>query len=227
MSLSKGFPVLIISLLFILLLNACQVGQTISGWFATDTPTPTMTFTPTATATSTFTPTVTITYTPTPTFTATATFTLVPTKTNTPVSGEFVCDGANSSYEGQVVYMINQERAKAGVGPVKSNGALASAARAHSKDMAQSNYFSHTGSDGSSPFDRIKAAGYSYHNAGEIIYAGEGKYNSPYSAVSRWMGSPPHHDIMLDADYTEVGVGYWCDSNSKHKGYFTADFGKP
>ena len=127
--------------------------------------------------------------------------------------------------EGQVLYQINQARASAGVAAVKNNSALASAARKHSKDMAQSNFFSHTGSDGSTPFTRIKAAGYSYRAAGEIIYAGPGKYNNAYSAVSRWLGSDAHRKIMLDAIYTEVGVGYWCDPNSAHEGYFTADFG--
>lgn len=211
----------------LLFLAACQIGQTVSGWFATDTPTPTLTFTPTATSTATFTPTATLTYTPTATFTATWTATPLPTWTKTPtLSGEVECSGTNASIEGQVLYLINQARAKAGVAAVTSNSALASAARDHSKDMAQNNYFSHTGSDGSTPFTRISAAGYSYHAAGEIIYAGPGKYNSPYSAVSKWMGSEPHKAILLDDVYTEVGVGYWCDANSAHEGYFTADFGK-
>lgn len=128
--------------------------------------------------------------------------------------------------EGQVLYQINQARANAGVEAVKSNSALASAARRHSKDMAQHNFFSHTGSDGSTPFVRIKAAGYSYRVAGEIIYAGPGKYNNAYSAVSRWLGSDAHRKILLDPKYSEVGIGYWCDPNSAHEGYFTADFGK-
>jgi uncharacterized protein YkwD len=215
----------LIALGTVLLLNACNPGQTVAGWFATDTPTPTMTFTPTATFT--LTPTATLTFTPTATFTLTATFTPVPTRTSTPLpAGETVCNGTNSSIEGQTVYLINQSRTQAGLSALTSNSALASAARAHSKDMAQNNYFSHTGSNGSSMESRISGAGYSYSAAGEIIYAGPGKLNTPYSAVSNWLASSAHHKIIMDSIYTDVGVGYWCDPNSQHEGYFTADFGR-
>jgi uncharacterized protein YkwD len=218
---------LLISGLLLFVLNACQLSQTVQALLATDTPTPTMTFTPTATATFTLTPTVTLTL--TPTATATATVTPIPTRTRTPaplVIGNNECNGGSSSIESQVLYLINQERANAGLSALANNGSLAAAARAHSKDMATNNYFSHTGSDGSDLASRLSAAGYSYSAAGEIIYAGPGEYNTAYSAVSSWMGSQGHHDIMLDGIYTEAGVGYWCNPNSEYEGYFTTDFGR-
>jgi uncharacterized protein YkwD len=222
----------------ILMLSACQVTQALSAMLATDTPTPTMTFTPTATATFTLTPTMTLTFTPTATatatttLTATATRTLIPTArpTQKPTSvngGSGTCNGGNSSYESQVVSLINKERANAGVSALSNNGKLAAAARAHSQDMANNNYFSHTGSDGSSPFDRMAAHGYSYSAAAENIYAGDGGNNNPYSAVSAWMDSQGHRDNLLNGTYTNIGVGYWCNPNSDYQGYFTADFGRP
>ena len=218
-----------LSVLTILVLYACQLAQTVSALIATDTPTPTMTFTPTFTAT----PTMTATATATATFTPTATFTLTPLPTNTPAptqkavdvsySSEGGCNGGNSAFEAQVVGLINQERASAGVAALKANGALTSAARAHSKDMAVNNYFSH----GSDFAGRLSSAGYSFSAAAENIYAGQGKYDTPYSAVSSWMGSSGHRTNMLNSTYTEIGVGYWCNTNSSYEGYFTADFGRP
>jgi uncharacterized protein YkwD len=220
----------ILSLMVMLTLNACQLQMAFQAWMATETPTPTLTFTPTATATFTPTPTVTLTFTPTVTFTATATNTPFPTKTRAPVfsatpGSSEGCNGSNSSFEQQVVSQINQERANAGLGALSTNNSLSSAARGHSQDMATSNYFGHTGSDGSDLASRLSAVGYVYTAAAENIYAGEGTYNTPYSAVSSWMGSEGHRANILSSAFTEVGVGYWCNSESKYKGYFTADFG--
>ncbi len=225
--------VVVLSLLALLTLNACQLQQTFQAWIATDTPTPTLTFTPTATATSTNTPTATMTFTPTATFTLTPTLTNtpLPTKTRTPVvsssSGESAgCSGGNSAFEAQVIALINSERANAGLGALSSNGSLASAARGHSQDMATSNYFSHTGSDGSDLAGRLSSVGYAYTAAAENIYAGAAQYNTPYSAVSSWMGSEGHRQNILFPSLTEIGVGYWCNPNSTYEGYFTADFGR-
>lgn len=123
--------------------------------------------------------------------------------------------------------MINQERASAGVAALSPKGSLTSAARAHSQDMANNNYLSHTGSDGSDPFSRMSSYGYSYSAAAENIYAGPGEYNTPYSAFSYWMDSSGHRENMLNSAYTEIGVGYWCNANSEYEGYFTTDFGRP
>jgi uncharacterized protein YkwD len=128
--------------------------------------------------------------------------------------------------EGQVFYLINQRRADNGVAALTYNYSLAAAARAHSQDMAQNNFMSHTGSNGSDPGSRISSYGYSYSAYGEIIYVGPGSYNTASSAVSGWMGSSGHHDILVSSTYTEVGVGYWCVPGDSNEGYFTADFGR-
>ncbi|HSX85932.1 MAG TPA: CAP domain-containing protein, partial [Cellvibrio sp.] len=49
---------------------------------------------------------------------------------------------------------------------------LGLASHVHSTDMATNNFFSHTGSDGSSPFDRMRREGYQFRTAGENISAG-------------------------------------------------------
>jgi uncharacterized protein YkwD len=152
-----------------------------------------------------------------------------PTKAASASGGESStkCDGGNTSFEAQVIPLLNKERANNGLSALASNGVLTSAARAHSKDMATNNYLGHTGSDGSGLVSRIQAAGYSYSTAGENVYGGNMQYNTPYSAVSAWMGSQGHRENILNRDFTQVGVGYWCIENSTYGGYFTADFGRP
>jgi uncharacterized protein YkwD len=73
---------------------------------------------------------------------------------------------------GDVIALTNQQRAIYGLPPLAANAALATAAQAHSNDMANNNFFSHTGSDGSNPGQRISRAGYSWYTYGENIAAG-------------------------------------------------------
>ncbi|MHC1740233.1 MAG: CAP domain-containing protein [Anaerolineaceae bacterium] len=229
---------LLIACVLVTTLTACQLAQTINSMLATDTPTPTntstVTQTPTITVTVTPTATATFTLTPTATATSTSTSTPVPVATRKPaataVSGggsSSSCDGGSTSFEANVRALINQQRANAGLSTLSNSGALASAARAHSKDMAMNNYLSHSGQDGSTMESRVASAGYSYSALGEVIYGGQQQYNTPYSAVSWWMGSQSHHDVILYGPFTEVGVGYWCNEASSLGGYVTADFGRP
>ena len=71
-----------------------------------------------------------------------------------------------------VIVLTNQQRANYGLPPLAANAALAAAATAHSNDMANKNFFSHTGSDGSNPGQRISRAGYNWYTYGENIAAG-------------------------------------------------------
>ena len=126
-----------------------------------------------------------------------------------------------------MVNLINQERQNQGISPLTSQSPLAVAARNHSQDMACNDFFSHTGSDGSTPASRAAAQGYSFTTIGENIYAGSGPYNSPEQAFNAWMNSPGHRTNMLNPEFSEIGVGHGFDALSPYGGYFTAMFGKP
>ena len=86
--------------------------------------------------------------------------------------------------------------------------------------MACSSLLSHTGSDGSTPANRVTAAGYSGAFRQEIIYAG----GYPQDAYNWWMNDKIHHDAIMDPSATEMGVGYAYVSASTYGGYFTVDF---
>ena len=128
----------------------------------------------------------------------------------------------------EVVALINAERTQAGLGSLRVNSQLEQAAQNHSNSMALDDFFSHTGSDGSSPFDRIAYTGYQYSAAAENIAAGQ---STPEDVVQAWMGSSGHRANILNGDLTEIGVGYEYLANDtgavNYNHYWTNTFGTP
>ncbi len=137
-------------------------------------------------------------------------------------SGKAGTSTASTSFSGQVIKLTNKERAKSGCKALKSNSLLKSAAQKHSADMAKKDYFSHTGKDGRSPFDRMTDAGYSFSAAAENIAAGQ---RTPADVVEGWMNSAGHRKNILNCTYTEIGVGY--AKGGSYGTYWTQNFGKP
>jgi uncharacterized protein YkwD len=86
------------------------------------------------------------------------------------------------------------------------NDKLNLAAYRHSEDMARHDFFSHTGSDGSDPGDRIGAARYSFQGWAENIAAG---YPTAAAVVNTWMNSPGHRAHILNCGLKEIGVGHY------------------
>ncbi|MBL1097380.1 CAP domain-containing protein [Streptomyces coffeae] len=123
---------------------------------------------------------------------------------------------SGSSLQDQIVALVNKERAKVGCKPVTVDAKLTKAAQAHSEDMAAHSNMSHTGSDGSSPDDRIERAGYSWSTYGENVAYG---YSSPESVMQGWMNSSGHKANILNCDFKEIGVGH---AQPGH--YWTQDF---
>ncbi|MFC7436104.1 CAP domain-containing protein [Hydrogenophaga bisanensis] len=86
------------------------------------------------------------------------------------------------------------------------NTRLADASVRHSSDMASKNFFSHTGSDGSQPAERVLASGYVNGGSGEILMktTGRGAGNAR-ELVKVWTQSPGHCSIIMQSDHKEVG----------------------
>ncbi|MEU6369332.1 CAP domain-containing protein [Streptomyces sp. NPDC046931] len=116
----------------------------------------------------------------------------------------------------RIVQLVNAERSRAGCSPVTLNATLTKVAQAHSEDMASHRNMSHTGSDGSSPGDRITRAGYSWSTYGENVAYG---YSTPEQVMAGWMSSPGHKANILDCAFKQIGVGL-AQPNS----YWTQDF---
>lgn len=111
-----------------------------------------------------------------------------------------------SSFEEQVVVLVNQERKRAGLAPLTHRADIKNVAEKKAMDMINSNYFSHTSPNYGSPFDMLKAFGVSYRTAGENIAKGQ---KSPQEVMNAWMNSSGHRANILNGSYTSIGVGYY------------------
>jgi uncharacterized protein YkwD len=137
-----------------------------------------------------------------------------------------------SAKEEDVLELVNQYRAQgANCGGYGSFGPtheltmqpnLRCAARKHSKDMNDRNFFDHTNPSGESPFDRMQKAGYNGATGGENIAGGS---EDAYGTMQQWMGSDGHCANIMSPDYTEIGVGYYPGGQWGH--LWTQCFGRP
>ncbi len=136
----------------------------------------------------------------------------------------------------QTVYLMNQERAHAGLLPLKVVSSLTTATAGHSQDMALNDFFSHTSSNGYTLANRLTAAGYvNWIGGGENIAAG---FDTAESVMAGWMGSIGHRNNILNATFREVGVGLYFQADDlptvrlpdgslggPYNYYWTQDFG--
>lgn len=121
-----------------------------------------------------------------------------------------------SANEQFMLELINADRAKAGAQPLAFDDALNSSAENHSRWMIGSDIFSHTGANGSTPTDRMKAAGYgfsgSWASAENIAWASlrapTGTQDEVQLLHTNLMNSPGHRANLLNATYREVGIGF-------------------
>ena len=123
------------------------------------------------------------------------------------------------SYTYEVVKLVNVERSKVGLPPLKENWELSRVDRYKSEDMIEKNYFSHTSPTYGSPFQMMQDFGISYQAAGENIAAGQ---RTPAEVVEAWMNSEGHRKNILSPTYTEIGVGYVKGGSYGH--YWTQMF---
>ncbi|MDK0520611.1 CAP domain-containing protein [Streptomyces sp. ML-6] len=137
--------------------------------------------------------------------------------TGTPSTSTPTADAPATEAAARVLALVNDEREKAGCSPLTLDAELTKAARAHSEDMAAHRNMSHTGSDGSTPGDRITDAGYEWRAYGENVAHG---YDTPESVMAGWMDSPGHRSNILDCSFEEIGVGLAGPGD-----YWTQDFG--
>ncbi len=118
---------------------------------------------------------------------------------------------------------INALRQSVGLPPYLYNVHLATAAQAHSDDMAAQQYVTHQGSDGLTARERALAAGYPAGGvASENIYGGMG---GPESAFNWWLESPVHYEQLTATYFAEIGIGVATGGDGW--AYYTLVFGMP
>ncbi len=111
----------------------------------------------------------------------------------------------------------------AATGALAWNNLLLNAAKGHSADMAEKNYFSHTGQDGRSPGQRVTAAGYIWSNTGENIAGGQ---RSVEQVMTGWINSPGHCQNLMNPNFRDVAVACVKNDASTYRLYWTMNLGR-
>ena len=138
------------------------------------------------------------------------------------INDKNVSNGDFSEFQQEVLKLVNVERTKRGLTPLKINTKLSNVATLKSQDMIDNNYFSHTSPRYGSPFDMMKQFGINYTAAAENIAKGQ---KTPQQVVNSWMNSSGHRANILSSKYTDLGVGIAKSSNGTI--YWTQMFIKP
>lgn len=122
--------------------------------------------------------------------------------------GEEDADTPLHAYAAEVVRLVNEARAEAGLEALQVAQGVQAAAQVRA--VEQETLFSHTRPDGSSCFTALKDAGVAYRGAGENIAYGQ---KSPAEVMQGWMNSPGHRANILNPQFTTIGVGFHQGAN--------------
>lgn len=104
------------------------------------------------------------------------------------------------------------------------NATLALTAEAHSRAMANGNFFGQLGEDGRTPGDRAELAGYSGAQVAQNIAAA---LDTPRKVVDGWLTNRSHCANLMNPRFTELGAAYAVDPQSDAGIYWSALFGAP
>jgi uncharacterized protein YkwD len=122
-----------------------------------------------------------------------------------------------------VLDLVNAHRRTLGLGPLRISATLTAAAVWKARHMARYHYMSHDDPAppvARSPFDRIRACGYSGAAMGENIAEG---FPTPASVMQAWLNSPGHRANIEGRQYAAIGIGAAADGSGAV--YWTQDFG--
>ncbi len=139
--------------------------------------------------------------------------------TATPTAAPTAATSSESAMEQEVLALVNEVRAENGLSALTWAEDIAEIARAHSADMINRSFFSHTNPDGESPFDRLKSNGISYNAAAENIAYGQ---RTAEAVMESWMNSSGHRANILNKNVKEIGIG--AVKNSQGTVYWTQMF---
>ncbi|MBC3844114.1 hypothetical protein GXW82_39770 [Streptacidiphilus sp. 4-A2] len=127
-------------------------------------------------------------------------------------------DARVADAQGQVLALVNAQRAAHGCGALTGSAQLNQLAESYSTEMAVEGFFSHTDPAGRTPWDRARAMGIT-DLGGENIAMGQ---PTPQAVMTAWMNSPRHRANILNCAYHSLGVGVYYAGGGP---WWTEDFG--
>lgn len=101
-----------------------------------------------------------------------------------------------------LLYLVNEERRARNLPALRSDAALARAARAHATDMYRRGYFAHVTPEGRTPGARLRRANISFAITGENIALAP----TLVIAHNELMASAKHRAHILGRGFTRVGI---------------------
>jgi uncharacterized YkwD family protein len=110
----------------------------------------------------------------------------------------------------KMLMLINSERAKLGIQPLRISNALNKVAAAKSQDMVEKDYFSHQSPTYGSPFDMLRSYGINYNCAGENLSIDK----CADDAHTALLHSKVHRDNILNPNFIEIGIGIHAKRNA-------------
>lgn len=111
----------------------------------------------------------------------------------------------------EVLNLVNNERAKAGLSALRLDADVTAAANVRAKEITRS--FSHTRPNGSSFSTVLKEQGVTFVGSGENIAWGQ---KSPEQVMDSWMNSDGHRANILNQNFKNIGIGYYQDENGRN-----------
>ena len=117
-------------------------------------------------------------------------------------------------YVDEVLKLVNEARAEAGVPALELDASLRKAAQVRAAECVET--FSHTRPNGTSYKTAITEAGVESKYTGENVATG---HTSPKQVVDRLMKSEGHRANILNADFTKIGIGLEKNAGNRYGGY--------
>ena len=120
-------------------------------------------------------------------------------------------DATEVNFAEEVLRLVNEEREKAGVTPLKLDSELTKASQRRAKEITE--VFDHTRPNGENFRSILDEMGINSSYAGENIAVG---FSSPKGVMAAWMNSQGHRKNILNPNYNSLGVGFINEDSEKY-----------
>lgn len=127
------------------------------------------------------------------------------------------------SLRAEILLLVNQERAAAGLSPLRRNATLEAQAEQYACELIHYDFFAHDNPvTGSTLAVRAREFGYAYLYIGENLAGGQ---RTAAGVMEDWMNSPGHRENILNPRFVELGVG--VRTGGDYGIYWVQEFGEP
>ncbi|KAI9471736.1 hypothetical protein BX667DRAFT_501066 [Coemansia mojavensis] len=123
---------------------------------------------------------------------------------------------ADAAAERRMLCLVNKERRRLGLHPLRSHPAMTKAAYEHSLYQSRVSSMTHSDPKYGQLGSRLQRSGFSFSTAAENI--AEAPAASPEEVFQMWMNDPAHYENMVNPQSTYMGLA--CVD-----GFWTQDFG--